>query len=239
MRSLFVILFLALGGCKSAQTITTRTPLYKYRADVLITASGKSISGMISIPRTDPVRLQIDSPVKMDLVRISSCNRDETLEEVGKSTRWWWSESGKRLTYDFSPSVVEREGFCPVYIQIFDKDLLTAWGLVSFKTDENLKASVSCNGHDYQAIGLDSCQSMHGFEQGLGFEKPVKFVPKGACEVRRLDESTLRIRSTQPGFCTITVYDGADYFVFVVLGYEEILVRGSAKTIKTGFGGGL
>lgn len=239
-RHIFItFVALLVAGCATARTITTRTPLYKYRADVQITAAGKSINGMISIPRTDPVTIQVDSPVRMDLVRISSCNRDKTLENVGQKTSWFgWSESGKQLTFDFSPNEVEREGFCPVYIQIFDKDLLTAWGLVAFRTDEKMKATVSCNGLDYGATGLDACQSMQGFEQGLRFEKPIKFVPKGPCDVKRIDDKTLRVRTTAPGFCTVTAFDGADYFVFILLGYDEILVRGSANPIKTGFSGG-
>lgn len=232
----FLFIVMVLGGCSTAQTVTTRTPLYKYRADVQITVGDKSMNGLISVQRTDPTRIQIDSPVKMDLVRISTCNRDYTVEEVGKSGWGWWSESGRRYAFPFAPNEVEREGFCPIYIQVFDKDLLTAWGFVGFRTDEKLKSVVSCNGLEYEAHGLDACQSMYGFEQGLKFTAPVKFVAKGGnCEVRRLSDRVLRVRTTSPGFCTISVYDGKDDFTFVLLGYDEILVRGRANPIKTDY----
>lgn len=224
-------------GCATTQTITTRTPLYKYRADTQITVGDKSISGMISVQRAEPTKIQIDSPVKMDLVRISSCSRDFTTEKVGNAG-WWLSQSGRQLILNFSPSVVEREGYCPLYIQIFDDKLLTAWGFVAFRTTEKLEAQVSCNGLDYPATGLDSCQSMLGFEQGLSFKSPIKYTTRGPCEVRRLDEKTLRVRTNALGFCRLTAYDGKDFFKFVLLGYDEILVRGRANPIKTDYGGG-
>lgn len=236
IRCIAAFLFIVCLGCTTAQTVTTRTPLYKYRADIQITVGDKSINGLISVPRTDPTRIQIDSPVKMDLVRVSSCNRDYTREQVGLSGFGWWAESGRRYIFDFEPNEVEREGFCPVYVQIFDKDLLTAWGLISFRTTEKLKAEVSCNGFQYEAEGLDSCQSMYGFEQGLRFNSPIKYVPKGSnCDVRRISDRVLRVRTSAPGFCTVSVYDGKDDFTFVLLGYDEILVRGQPNPIKTDY----
>ncbi len=222
-----------LGGCGTAQTVTTRTPLYKYRADVRISAQGKVVDGMISIPRSEPTRIQIDSPVKMDLVRISSCNRDMTTEKVGY-TGTWLDDSRKRFVYEYQPTAVESEQFCPLYIQVFDDKLLTAWGFVGFRTTEKLKAVVSCNGAEYQADGVDSCQSLYGFEQGLSFEVPVKYATSGPCDVRRKDDKTLRVRTSAEGFCLLTAYDGKDFFKFILLGYSSILVRGRANPIEYG-----
>ncbi len=235
LRLLFLVIFLS--GCQTAQTVTTRTPLYKYRADLRITADGRTHEGLMSIARSVPTKIQVDSPVKMDLLRISTCNRDVTVEKVG-NRGGWWSESGTQYIYDYIPTAVESEGFCPMYIQVFDGNLLTSWSMVSFKTTEKLKADVSCNGENYPSVGIDSCQSMYGFEQGLAFAAPIKYTSRGPCAVRKLDEQTLRIRTTGPGFCGVTVYDGKDFFKFILLGYDEILVRGKAQPIKTDFGGG-
>lgn len=234
---LFLCVF-SLGGCGTAQTITTRTPLYKYRPDIQITVGSKSIPGMITVERTEPTKIQIDSPVKMDLVRISSCSRDFTTEKVGQRD-WWFSQSGKQMVFEFSPSVKEREGFCPVYIQIFDDKLLTAWGFVGFKTTEKLKAKVSCNGLDYPADGVDLCYSMQGFEQGLYFDTPIKYTTRGPCNVKRVDEKTLSVSTQGLGFCRLTAMDEKqNFFKFVLLGYDEILVRGRATPVKTDYGGG-
>lgn len=243
MKNLLTIFAIFLGGCQSAQTITTRTPLYKYRADIQITAQGKSINGLVSVPRSeDPVKIQIDSPVKMDLVRISSCNRDWPAEKV-KKPGTWWNEIGTQLIFEYKPNDVEEERFCPLYIQVFDEKVLTAWGMVSFVTTEKLKARVSCNGSEYHTTGVDNCQSLYGFEQGLQFQVPVKYATRGPCAVTKKDEYNLRVRATAPGFCLVTVCDVAtcatkpeEGFRFVLLGYDEILLRGR-EPLKSDFGG--
>lgn len=244
MRScIFLLFLLCLGGCQSAQTITTRTPLYKYRADVQITAGGKSINGMVTVPRpADAVRIQLDSPVRMDLVRISSCNRDWPVEKVMKSGTWW-NEVGTQLVFDYKPNDVEEERFCPLYIQVFDEKILTSWGFVAFLSTEKLKARVSCNGREYHTEGVDTCQSLFGFEQGLQFQVPVKYVTRGPCEVKKKDEYNLRVRTSVPGFCLVTVceadrcaIDPEKGFKFILLGYDEILLRGR-EPLKSDFGG--
>jgi hypothetical protein len=243
MRIIIHLFLLFCLGCGSAQTVTTRTPLYKYRADVRITTQGKSINGMISVPRAEgPVRIQIDSPVKMDLVRVSSCNRDWLAEKVTKRVGWW-NEVGTQLIFDYEPNDVEEERFCPAYIQVFDDKLLTSWGFVGFVSTEKLKARVSCNGDEYHTIGLDSCQSLYGFEQGLQFQVPVKYVTRGPCAVTKKDEYNLRVRATAPGFCLVTVCEADKCttepekgFKFVLLGYEEILIRGR-EPLKSDSGG--
>ena len=236
MRLVFLLFIICLG-CGTAQTTTTRTPLYKYRADIQITAQGKSIKGLISIPRSVPTRIQVDSPVKMDLVRISSCNRDTVAEKIAGAG--WFNQVGTQFVYDYRPTDVEHEGFCPLYIQIFDDKLMTAWGFVGFRTTEKLKAKVSCDGSQYEAEGIDACQSFYSFEQGLEFESPIKFVTRGPCAVVKKAENILRVRTTEPGFCLVTAYDGKYFFKFILLGYEQLLVRGRAEPIPSNFSGGV
>ncbi len=229
----WAMLCVALVSCTSARQLTTRTPLYLYRADVNFTVDGRSIPGLISIPRSQPTEIRIDSPVKMDVVRISSCNRDTIYEKVG-NRGGWFSESGTSFIYNYTPNEVENEGLCPVYVQIFDANLMTAWGFVAFKTTEKLKAHVDCDGDSYDAEGMDSCQSMHGFEQGLRFDVPVKYTTRGPCLVVRRDDRTLRVSTTGPGFCALTAYDGKDFFKFTLLGYDELLVRGKPTAMPGG-----
>lgn len=216
-----------LFGCSTAQQITTKTPLYLYRADVRFTVDGRSIPGMISIPRSAPTEIRIDSPVKLDLVRISSCNRDVVFEKIG-NTGGWFSQTGTSFIYKYHPNEVEAEGLCPIYVQIFDASLLTAWGFIAFKNTEKLKAHVDCDGDSYESTGMDSCQSMRGFEQGLRFDVPIKYTTRGPCQVVRRDDKTLRVSTTGSGFCALTAYDGKEFFKFTLLGYESILVRGKS-----------
>lgn len=225
IRLLALVVGISLTACATAKQLTSKTPLYLYRADVSFSTENKSVQGMISIPRTDPTQIRIDSPVTMDFVRISSCNRDNTFEKIG-NRGGWFSTSAKEFNYDYSPNEVEKEGLCPIYVQIFSEKLLTAWGMINFRINEKLKARVSCDGEEYTAEGLDSCQSMKGFEQGLRFDVPIKYVTRGPCTVERINDRTLRVRTSEAGFCALTAYDGKEFFKFVLLGYEEILVRG-------------
>lgn len=209
-----------LTACTSAQ-ITVKTPLYQYKPDMLITVDGATFDGM-AVTALGKKDIQIISKARLDLLMISSCHRNFTIEKVDHD---WFGGSGKTYTYHYEPTEIESEGFCPLYIQAFDIKGITAWGYLAFRTTEKLPAKTQCNGTDWSFAGVSVCATRAGFEQGISFSKPVRYVAGDKCEVKKKDDKSFRLRAHE-GFCYITFTDGTDYHRVVLLGYTEALIRG-------------
>lgn len=214
---LFLLIFL---GCTTAQ-VTVKTPLYQYKPDIEIGIDGKAFDGMGAVPLSAK-RIQIISKAKLDLLMISSCHRNFTIERVDAN---WFGGSKKKYLYDYIPTTIESEEFCPLYIQAFDRSGITAWGYIAFSSSEKLTGKLICNGNTSSNV-VSVCASRAGFEQGLHFDKPIeKFVGSELCEITKLNEGDFRLR-TKSGFCYATFYDGKDFHRLVLLGYDEALIRG-------------
>lgn len=207
-------------GC-ATQQLTVKTPLYQYKPDIAITVDGVSFDGM-AVTALGIKDIQIVSKAKLDLLMVSSCHRNFTIESVDKS---WFGGSGQIYVYHYEPTSIEREGFCPLYIQAFDKSGITAWGYMAFRTEEKLPAHTDCNGKGGTYAGVSPCASRAGFEQGISFDRPVKYVASELCRIEEKPGNQFRMR-TQKGFCYATFTDGKDYHRVVLLGYDEALIRG-------------
>lgn len=215
-----VVIATVLTACSSAQ-ITTRTPLYQYKPDILITVDGRTFDGM-GVTEVGDKDINIVSKAKLDLLMISSCHRNFTKERVDPD---WYGGSGKTYTYRYSPTEIESEGFCPLYIQAFDKSGVTAWGYLALRKEERLPAKTQCNGTNWSFKGISVCASRAGFEQGIAFERPVKYTSNELCTITPKSDRTFRLR-TQKGFCYATFTDGIEIHRLVLLGYDEALIRG-------------
>lgn len=198
-------------------------PLWNNRADLQITLDGKQFDGMAETKLSGPVEVKLVSNVPMDRLQITSCSRQDVFENVDAG---WFGGSGKTFTYTYAPSAIELKGVCPLYIEIYSKADLTAWGFVAFKTDEKLPAKVACNGIDWSFSGMSICQTKAGLEQAMSFSKPVDFEAEETCTMVQdpKDKSKFTMRP-QKGFCRATFTDGVDWHRLIMLGYDQVLVR--------------
>jgi len=216
-------------GCLSLKTqqFTDKVPLYQYKPDILITVDGQTFDGMAVTLLNGPKDIQITSKAKLDLLMISSCHRNFTVERVGYKGNWFGvgGASAKTFTYHYAPTTIEKEGFCPLYIQAFDKSGITAWGYMAFRTEEALPAKTECNGTGWKFSGVSVCSSRAEFEQAVSFDRPVKFEVSDLCKITEKPGNSFRLR-TQKGFCYATFTDGTDLHRVVLLGYDEALIRG-------------
>jgi len=215
-------------GCATVQQKATKLPLYTYKADIEISVDGGTFDGMAVTSIEGTKTITIRSKAKLDLLTISSCHREFTQERVDYKSGWFGlgGSSATKFVYTFKPSDIERESFCPLYIQAFQVSGLAAWGYVAFRTNENLPAKTECNGVVWNRFaGISVCQSRSGFEQRITFDRPVKFTSNSLCRIDARSDRDFRVRAGK-GFCLATFTDGKDTHRLVLLGYDEILVRG-------------
>lgn len=210
-----------LFGCVSTAQITTEVPLYKYRADMRITIDGVTSTGM-AIGEIGTKDIAIVSQAPLDLLRITTCHRDFTIQKVDQG---WFGGSGKSYTYHYEPSDEERDGTCPLYIEAYSKDLVTDWGFVVFRNNENLTAIVECNGSTASYRGVSVCQVKAGLNQVVRFNQVVKFAAEKSCHVETKDNKEFVIKGDM-GFCRMEFSpEGVIFHRFIMLGYDKVLIR--------------
>lgn len=219
MRFLLFFIFL-LAGCTTGQ-VATKTPLYQYKPDIEIGIDKMVFDGM-AVADLGAKQIQIVSKARLDLLMISSCHRNFTIERLDAT---WFGGSKKKYVYSYIPTTIESEGFCPLYIQAFEKSGISAWGYIAFRTDEKLPGKLYCNGVAQTFNGVSACASRAGFEQGIHFDKPVRFEKSELCEVSQRSPGDFRLKA-KDGFCYITFFDGKDFHRTILLGYSEALIRG-------------
>lgn len=235
-RTLGMALFLAcvLGmiatlflGCASRGQVTDNVALYTYKADIEVTVDSVRFQGMGVTLLNGPKTIALRSKAKLDLLTIASCHREFTVERVDYRSGWFGlgGSSSQEYVYQYNPNDIEKESYCPLYIQAYAKSGVAAWGYLAFRTTEKLPAKTECNGASRSFAGISVCQSKAGTEQAITFEKPVRFVANALCKVIPQSDRSFRVR-TDKGFCYATFTDGIDRHRLVLLGYDRVLVRG-------------
>ena len=226
----FVVMAFLIAGCESLPKSVapvesqdrSNKALWNWKADIALNVNGVQFDGMGSTQLPGPINIELVSKAKLDVLIISSCQRYVSYEKLDKG---WFGGAGKKFTYTYSPSPTELAGKCPLYFQAFDKDGLTAWGLLAFKYDEKLPATVECNGQTYVSNGFTTCQSKNGFEQVMRFDKDVIFEADSSCNAVAISKRQIKVVPSL-GFCNITFTDGVNYHAAVFLGYQSAMIRG-------------
>lgn len=219
----------------NANQKTEAGPLYKYRADLKLSfvENGKEYNGTTATLLNGPMSIRIKSLIDIDRVQITTCARQDVCEKTGdcpvamKIEDGWFGAAGKTAVYNFTPSKKELEGYtCPIYIEVFSGNSLISWGMIGFRTDENLPVHVSCNGQDWTFSGVTVCQSKGGLDQQMSFDQDiVTFRAEASCHATQLDKRNFNIRP-ENGFCRATFYDGKNWHRAIFIGYQQVLVRG-------------
>jgi hypothetical protein len=234
LACLAVMLLTLFAGCASKGQLATKLPLYNYKGDIELTVDGKKFEGMGVTTIEGPKSIKLKSKARFDLLRISSCHREMTQEKVDWKEAWFGmgGESAQAYTYQYEPLPVEQEKFCPLYFEAYEKrngsldGVVAAWGYLAFRTNEFLPAKTECNGTRWTFKGISVCQTRAGLEQTIAFEKPItKYFSNELCEIRDIDEKSFRVRGGK-GFCQATFTDGVSRHRLVLLGYDEVLIRG-------------
>lgn len=216
---------LVLAGCSGLPTAPApinSKPLYSYRPDMTIAVDGKQFTGM-AVTALGSKSIQVNSPAAMDALTISSCSRAFKVEKVDEG---WFGGSGHAFTYQYNPTPIESDGFCPLYIRVFDSSGTTDWGYVAFRTDQkNLPAWVDCGEQHIQWAGISVCAVQSGMREQITFSKPVNYQADSLCKVEPKDNKTFVVSTTAVGFCYVSFSDGQNFHDLILLGWDQDHLR--------------
>lgn len=233
LNTLFFTLLFFLSGCdfvvtaldyfQNASSKVERPPLYNYKADMVITVDGLRFTGIAVANMSNSIDIKIKSKARLYVLSIETCSRHFTVDKADKN---WFGGVGKEFEYRFRPNEKEKQGNCPMYIRALDLNGTAAWGMVHFKTNETLKAKVSCNGSTITFNGLTACQTKSSLIQSIHFDKAITaFDSNDKCNLKELDNKHFEIRP-ENGFCFATFFTGLELHRAVFLGFNEVFVRG-------------
>lgn len=215
-----------LSACSTTPIPADQAPLWKHKADVTLGVNGGEFDGVgvVDLPAPGaaiPIKLQ--SPVKLDVLMISTCNRDVEIDDVGHT---WFGGSAKAYTYSFTPVPLERDSFCPLYFQALTSSGTVAWGYMAFRGQEKLTGQLECNGAVQSVTGLSVCQAKSGTVQAIQFSGEATFEASQLCHVTETKPGRFEL-TAQTGFCYASFYSGQDKHRLVLLGFDDIFMRGN------------
>lgn len=214
MRYFFLLFFFFFGGCSSVtQTLDTTT---QYMKDVPFTVNGTPFVGVGVAPKTDSYKIVINYPYgNMDVVTFDTCSRNIVQDS-----------DGKKLTYLYTPSLLESRDSCGLEIGIYNKKSKDGWALLQFEKDSaKLQATVECNGSTWVANGVSLCQAKVGTIQRISFSVPTVYkTPNSGCKLVPIGNSYEY--NVIAGYCYITFMDDNENFHnHTIYGGQTFIIR--------------
>ena len=226
-----------LSGCATASplpssSVTAPNAVYKY--DMHGTINGAAFDGVGVIPRADLYDVKIQSRVDVDLLTITSCHRDFSVESA-ISQGWFSTKRG--YEYAFAPvKDLEDRGSCLLRFGAYNQASASqnAWAIVDFEDPwTNMPAANRCNGETIPSNGVSICQSRAGLEQMLRFPEPMEIDEKALtaqCVPRASADKREWTYSIASGECVIAFQEIASPYRrhrLTTIGYGQILYRGN------------
>lgn len=209
--------------CFAACTTPTQVvnPNIFYRRDIQLDVNGVTGSGvLVAIPASKYTIKGVSYGV-MDLVTLTTCHREVVLED-----------QGDHFEYAFTPMPgIEDVGACGMQLGGYDKKHgRHTWGKIEFKgPDATLEATLTCNGSKSIVSGTSICQGLHGTEQWIEFNVPVKNAPDLAigCGMAASTDGKKFVFQLNIGECIFAfVSEDKKVHRLTTLGYESILLKG-------------
>lgn len=210
LKALSLSLFMS--GCASTASISL-DKVYKKEAEMYVDTVPSR--GIYVAPRQKVYKLKFELPDKPNIVKITTCHRDET-----------YKDTGKRLEFDYTPvEGLEDNGSCLLEMAAFDDQGYNVWGLIDFEDTEKLRAKIGCNGKSYPSRGASICQSKTGLIQTISFPNPVKSYTSDNCPKMETKDEMVFTHIMAPNKCIYLFTDGKDEHRHTTFGYDEVLIK--------------
>jgi hypothetical protein len=234
MKCVVLFLSITLGGCSLLGTLPQELdPKIYYKHDMLISVNGVEAEGVVVAAKAQKYEITITSQADMDMLQITSCQRDVTVENAIKGG-WFKPHRGYKFTYE--PTSVEREPGCLLKLAGYDKESgRHSWAFIEFQDDRfTLPAGVACNGAtEYLSDGVSACQSLQGLIQLIWFKTKVLVSDKvlDRCKIAESYDGGVHWKFRQPNReCIFEFMEAkAPYrrHRLTTVGYESVPVRAS------------
>jgi len=222
MAAVFVV-GLFITGCASVTGQKNEKSFQNYRAELDFEFAGKTYEGFL-VTKIGPegfIDLVIHAPITLNRVEISTCSRHEVIRNTASG---WFDKVSSDMRYRYVPTKAESAGSCPLFVQVFNDHVQKAWGMVNFRTDQDLPAHMDCNGRGISFAGVSACGTKAGLEEQLTFAKRVEFEAQPSCKITTSDNMVFNVRNSAVGFCKATFSDGAKFHDLILHGYDEVTV---------------
>lgn len=218
LNILYGMFLLIIVGCSSAQGPLDTNQIYKN--DILMTVNGVKYQGTGVISKAQKYNILVETEEKMDLLTISSCHRDVTIENAKKA-----------YTYSYVPNEIEAQGSCTVRVGGYSKNSgKHSWGFLEFEEGPGLIVNLQCNGKlESLSNGVSVCQSHEGLIQRIIFEKPVAIAQKSlidSCKPQTVDNKVWTYYMPK-GECVINFFEVGGKLVHrhTSIGYMSYILR--------------
>lgn len=176
---------------------------------------GVKAKGVYVAPRRAAYKIRFELPDKPNIVKLTTCHREETFRDTGK-----------KLEYEYKPVVgLEDRGSCLLELGAFDDEGAHAWGLIDFVDQETLKASIGCNGEKVNALGVSICQSKAGLLQTISFESAVQVFSNDPCPKMETKDGLNFIYQMAEDKCLYLFTDKQSEHRLTTFGYQEVLFK--------------
>lgn len=224
-----LMLLFCLTCCSTIPEAMTALAPTVYKYDIKGSVNGVPFNGVGVIPDASQYQIKIISPVDVDMLTITSCNRDVAIQ-AAISVGWFESSGGYPYTY--APDPVEKHLGCLIKLGSYNKAHgQNAWGILLPQSQAaTLPATVVCNGEIQNVGGVSICQSRVGLKQEIIFSEPVRIFVKAikpGC-VPETQDNLAWTYETALGTCAVdfmTVASPHKIHYLETVGYNEIEVR--------------
>jgi hypothetical protein len=184
-----------------------------YKKTLRFEVDGQSAIGTISLPQKPQYRINIETPQKPQLVKISSCHQEQLFIKPGKALEF---------VYKPDPYLEAIDAPCPVEISVLEESGQNRWGLLDFKLPgETMTAKVHCNGQVFPAAGSYICQSRDGLIQALEFNGQVYSLNADGCSKIEGKGSLFFIKTAISTCLYIFGSQNGELFRLMTFGYNE------------------
>jgi hypothetical protein len=212
MKRLMLLAFLS--SCTQQPLLE---PEITYKKTLQFSVNGNSAKGIYSAPKKNAYHIEIVTPQKPNLVKVTSCHQEKIFIRPGKT-----------IEFDYVPNPDIEAGDLPCQVEIsaLDDEGKNQWGLIDFQLpSEDLKSKVYCNGEIFDTVGSSVCQSRYGLIQSIEFENEVTSYSPQECN---------KIDSERGKKFYLTITEGSCFYLFsdkkgglfrlVTFGYNEALL---------------
>lgn len=188
-----------------------------YRKNLKFSVNDDDATGTHTARKRASYQLDISTPQKPNLVKITSCHQEKIFLKPGKS-----------LNFNYRPYVdIEANNLpCLIEISALEESGKNQWGLLDFQLDsETLSAKIACNGDVVTTKGSYVCQSREGLIQEIEFDRDVRVLnPEGCNKINSEDRKKFFYQTTE-AMCFYLFADAKNQmFRLVTFGYNEIIL---------------
>lgn len=163
VKFIFSLLFLA--SCATvgqSPSLMSTTPI-TYKKTLALVINDEKIEGAGSVPMATTYRVEAQFPAKPEIIKISTCHKEIIYENPETKTFFLWSVRG-----------IEDTGYCPIRIDAIDLGGMNSSAFIDLQNEE-LQATIMCNGDTVNSKGVSVCQGKIGLSQRILFLEPVTY----------------------------------------------------------------